>query len=441
MHVADFDVAVIGAGAAGLCAAAELSAAGLSVAVIEARDRLGGRIYTHLAPAFPYPIELGAEFIHGEAPVTRESLRRAGLAAVDTAGRRLTRHTRGLSAEGDGFEEVERLMRHAASLQQDESIAQFLSDRGSRYAPETLARVRMMAEGFDAADPQRASVKAIAQEWGGSSLEGSSRPLGGYAPLLDHWARTLDVTRSRLLLSTEVQAIEWGGEVVRIVARRASRTLALSTQRAIVTLPVSILQLRPTEPGAVRFDPDLRDKARALAGVVLGPVIKVVLQFRRPFWEELDDRRLGDALFLHAADAPFPTLWTALPLRIPLLTAWTGGPGAERLSGAGRSQVIEHALASVQHILAVAEGRMLEELSTAHVYDWRSDPFSRGAYCYLAVGGQEAPALLAKPLRDRLYFAGEGAASGQIGTVEAAVASGRDAARGIIRAAQAHAGR
>jgi monoamine oxidase len=438
---AEFDVAVIGAGAAGLCAAAELSAAGLSVIVIEARERLGGRIYTQLAPAFPYPIELGAEFIHGEAPVTRELLRRAGLAAVDTAGRRWTRHARRLSSESSGFGEVERLMQHASSLRQDESVAQFLSDCGSRYAPETLELVRMMAEGFDAADPQRASVKAIAQEWVSSTLDDPSRPLGGYAPLIAHLAGTLDATRSRLLLSTEVQAIEWGGEVVRIGARQASRTLALSARRAIVTLPVSILQLRSAQPGAVRFDPDLSDKARALSGLVLGPVIKVVLQFRRAFWEELDDRGLRHAGFLHAADAPFPTLWTALPLRIPLLTAWTGGPGAERLSAASRSQVIEHALASVQHILAVDERRVLDELTTAHLYDWRSDPYSRGAYCYLAVGGQGAPTLLAEPLQDRLYFAGEGAHGGQTGTVEAAVASGRDAARAIIHAAQPRVGR
>ena len=83
MQSADFDVAVIGAGAAGLSAAAELASAGCSVALLEARDRLGGRIWTQCVPGLAAPVELGAEFIHGQAAVTTELLRAAGIAAYD----------------------------------------------------------------------------------------------------------------------------------------------------------------------------------------------------------------------------------------------------------------------------------------------------------------------------------------------------------------------
>src|SRR5689334_24902249 len=78
------DVIVIGAGAAGLAAADELSRKGASVLILEARDRIGGRCWTRRVPGLPIPVELGAEFIHGEAKVTHALLRRAGLAAVES---------------------------------------------------------------------------------------------------------------------------------------------------------------------------------------------------------------------------------------------------------------------------------------------------------------------------------------------------------------------
>src|SRR5262245_58767811 len=82
------DVIVIGAGAAGLAAARDLHAAGLGVIVLEARDRIGGRILTHREPGVPEPIELGAEFIHGDADETQAVLDEAGLRSLDITGRR-----------------------------------------------------------------------------------------------------------------------------------------------------------------------------------------------------------------------------------------------------------------------------------------------------------------------------------------------------------------
>jgi monoamine oxidase len=433
VQLADFDVVVIGAGAAGLCAAAELSAAGCSVLVLEARDRIGGRIYTHSSPGLPYPIELGAEFIHGEAPVTHQLLRAAGIIAVDVSGERFTRRGRELSQEHGEFREVERLLRGAATLPQDESVTQYLQRCSSGFGPETLETVRMMVEGFDAADPDDASIKAIAEEWSGSSLEGQARPLCGYAALLAYLMRALDHSRVRVLLGTCVEAVEWGGAVVRLTARQASGSATFTARKAIVTLPVSLLKLDPDAVGHVRFDPELQAKKDALQGVALGHVIKVVLQFRRAFWEELDHHRLKDAGFMHASGASFPTLWTTLSLRLPLLTAWSGGPPAEKLAAGGEQTVTEQALRSVAQFFGMSETSVLEEVVAVHKHDWSADRWSQGAYCYLTVNGQSAPALLAEPLQGRLYFAGDAANSRQSGTVESALASGREAAQSLLR--------
>lgn len=434
MQSIDADIAVIGAGAAGLCAAAELCASDCSVVLVEARDRLGGRIYTRNCPGSPYPIELGAEFIHGTARVTTELHRAAGVIAVETMGARITRHDGDWSRGQEDFHDLERLMQRASALPKDESVARFLEHSSAGAAPQTIEMVRMMVEGFDAADPEVASVKAIAEEWDGDSIEGQARPLGGYAALLSHLAQRLHAANARLMLGTLVESVEWGGAAVRLQARGAAGALSLTARRAIVTLPVSLLKADAIERGAVRFDPPLRAKQQALRGLNFGPVTKVVLQFRRPFWEQLHQGRLREAGFMHTPAATFPTLWSALPLRLPLLTAWTGGPGAHALAGRGEGEVISEALMSVAAFLGVTRERVTDEFVAAHWHDWSNDPLSRGAYCYLNVNGQGAPAQLAQPLQDRLYFAGDATNSEQTGTVEAALASGRDAARALLSA-------
>jgi monoamine oxidase len=287
--------------------------------------------------------------------------------------------------------------------------------------------VRMMVEGFDAADPQRASVKAIAAEWGGDSLQGQARPLGGYGALMSALALQLDPGRSRLLLGAMVEAVEWGGSSVQLAVRCRGRTLQLAARCAVIALPVSILQLPAGTPGAVRFDPPLREKRAALDTLAVGPVIKLVLQFRRPFWEQWQDGEFVDAGFLHAPEAAFPTLWSALPFRAPLLTAWVGGPRAQRLQQLAGDDLIEQALASVQQALGFPSP-LHAELVGAHWHDWGADPLARGAYSYISVGGGDAPRLLAEPLDERLYFAGEAADPDSSGTVEAALQSGQRAA-------------
>src|SRR5256886_4826351 len=198
----------MGAGAAGPAAADEPAPAARSVLVLEARSRIGGRCWTCRFPGLSAPVELGAEFIHGRPPVTLALLQRAGSAALDSA--RTQRFvTDGRLRAIDAFAEARKAMRNTAALKaKDSSFATFLA-RKRGLSRRTRSFARMMVEGFDAADPARASARAIVEEWCASPQLGAQfRPLGGYSALLDSLAG------SDLRLQSVVREIRSGSRSV-----------------------------------------------------------------------------------------------------------------------------------------------------------------------------------------------------------------------------------
>jgi len=400
------DVIVIGAGAAGLAAADELSRKGASVLILEARDRIGGRCWTRRIPGLAIPVELGAEFIHGEAKVTHALLSRAGLTSVESV-----RQQRALSGGKlrpiNSFADAQRAVR-GAQLDEDESFHAFLRKR--RMPAKTRTFARMMVEGFDAADPRRVSAMSIIEEWGAGSLGASQpRPQGGYGALL-HWlGNTVVAAGARLHLGTEVKRLRW--------KRHNASVDGIKAPRVIVTLPLGVLQ-----SGSLRF-PQKRSALRKLAS---GPVVRVALRFDTPFWE----KRSRGVAFFHSPAAPFPTFWTPLPMRAPLLTCWAGGPKAARLTGSSHAKLVDAALASVESVFGKG---MRAQLAAAYAQDWMHDPHSRGGYSYVLVGGDGAREELATPLDDTIFFAGEATDSEEAGTVAGALRSGIRAARQAMR--------
>jgi monoamine oxidase len=137
--------------------------------------------------------------------------------------------------------------------------------------------------------------------------------------------------------------------------------------------------------------------------------------------------------FLFSDDEWFPTWWTTLPAREPVITGWAPFRCAERLSGRDRSFVVDRGLKTLSRLLTMSLPALQERLEGAYFHDWQDDPFSRGAYSYGKVGADGAQEELAKPVDNTLFFAGEATASpGSNGTVHGAMASGYRAAREIL---------
>jgi monoamine oxidase len=404
------DVLVIGAGAAGLAAADELARAGLAVLMIEARDRVGGRCLTRRLPGVPVPVELGAEFIHGRPEATISLLRRAGIAAVDSTRTQLVAFE-GKLKPINIFTQAQRVARHGVKGK-DVSFRTYLARQRVPKLTGTLAT--MMVQGFDAADPARVSAREILEEWSGGGLGTSQpRPYGGYGVMLEWLAHSAVGNGARLQLETPVRRLRWSRFSVSVEGVFRGERWTAWAPRAVITLPIGVLpSLR------------IREKTAALARLASGPVIRVAMAFRSAFWEK---EHSGNAFF-HSPEAPFPTFWTPLPMHAPLLTAWAGGPKAQKLTGKRPEFLLREALASVRSVL-----KNDEEPVAFLVHDWQADPYARGGYSYVKVGGTGARERLAEPLEETLYFAGEATDVEQSGTVGGALASGLRAAQEVLR--------
>ncbi|HEX6997909.1 MAG TPA: NAD(P)/FAD-dependent oxidoreductase [Gammaproteobacteria bacterium] len=430
-----FDVLILGGGAAGVAAAHALASAGRSVCVLEARERLGGRICTLEDPALPVAIELGAEFVHGRPRATLEWIARTRGVLVDAPHSRWTLRRGALRRDDDAFAELRRWIERTRPPRADVAFAEFLADAARAWPARVRELARMLVEGFDAADAARASTHATLAEWLGAGAAGapSYRPLGGYGRLMQGLCRAAEEAGAQLRLRSVVREVQWAPGRVTVAGTAGRRPFEAHAARAVVTLPLGVLQAPPGTQHAVRFDPPLAAKRAALAKLAAGSVIKVLLAFRTPFWEDLDGGRYRDAAFFHAPHAAFPTFWTTLPLRTPLLVAWTAGPNAAKLAGAGSDALVRAALASLATLFP-GERRLRRRLERAFVHDWQSDPFARGAYSYVTAGGVGARAALAWPLANTLFFAGEAAdTGGESGTVAGALESGARAAREVLR--------
>jgi monoamine oxidase len=412
----DADAIVIGGGAAGLAAARHLAERSFRVILLEARERFGGRVWSRPAPRAATPAELGAEFIHGRARETMALLRESGTSTIPTTS-------------DSPFKSAPNIFDVAQSLREDESVERFLQrfegDEGMRHI---AALARAFVEGFDAADPAIASVRAIADEWKSGVDSSSARPRGGYAPMFERLIDACVTAGAELRRSCVVRRVAWRRGTVAVDVQEGGEAKTLRARAAIVTLPVSILRTAGDEPDVV-FDPALpAAKRAALSGIEMGHVVKVALWFKTAFWERVDDCRYRDAAFLYRDGQAFPAYWTQFPVRSTLVIAWAGGPKAIALHGLSQSEIIERALGGFGALLEQPE-LVRREFERGLMHDWNRDPFSRGAYSYVAVGASGARAALAKSLNKTLFFAGEATSTdGQGGTVNGALHTGERAA-------------
>ena len=446
------DVLILGAGAAGLAAARDLSHAGLRVSVIEARPRVGGRILTLHDPRSPVPLELGAEFIHGEGAETLPLAQAAGLAVLELPGTHETATAGRFKPMGDFWELVDRmnhdLARRLAGRGKDFPVSEYLDS--ARVPAARRGMLRDFVQGFYAAHPDRLSAQSLAVEADGGGDEedevgGQQFRIANGGDALMKWLRDgLDPDRTEVRLSTVAESVQWKRGAVSVACRGGDRgpLPTLTARTALITLPLGVLKA-----GVVRFDPALPAKQRALAGLEMGQVFKIVLRFREAFWEKpefLKERRAKSVLndrgvglnFLHAPGAEVPVWWTSLPVRSPVLVGYVGAVTAEQLLAEEAPSRLERSLVALSEVFAVPRRELEELLDASASHDWRADPFARGAYSYIGVGGNGAPRALARPVEGTLFFAGEATNGAEIGTVAGALSSGRRAARELLRVLQ-----
>jgi monoamine oxidase len=360
----------------------------------------------------------------------------AGATAIELSDSHWTLHEGELAPSDAWFEHVVRAMGETDILaRQDMSFEAFINGHlAASLSPEERQFALTMAEGFDAADTAVASARAIAEEWRGDTLGEApqARPQHGYESLLNGLAAALTSERLHLRLQAPVDEIRWSRDAVFVSGRSLGETFEAHGRRAIVTLPVGVLQ-RPAEAGGLQFTPPLHMKRHALGGLAFGAILKVVLRFATPFWETVQEGRYREASFFHMPGAQIPTYWTASPLQAPLLVAWAGGPRAQRLAeGGSEIEIVRTAIAGVERLFG-ATTDVAAQFQAYYYHDWQLDPLTRGAYSYARVGGTRAPAQLAQPLEDTLFFAGEATdTDGELGTVTGALQSGCRAAREVL---------
>ncbi len=419
------DVAVVGAGAAGLAAARALSGAGKRVCLIEARDRIGGRVRTLHVPGLPLPIELGAEFLHGEAASSFAIVDAAALAVCKLPDDHWWSRDGHLTEIRDFWGQVDRVRARIRPMKRDISFAEFLRRQRS-VAPRLRALTRMFVEGYHAAHADRMSALALRTADGETGDNQQFRFAGGYDALIDWLHAGLDPQRVELRLGFVATRVEWSNGSVSIRCRSTATDGEenVRAKAAIFTIPIGVWKAPPEQQGAIRFDPPLREKERALAKIESGHVVKIAFRFRERFWEE------HGANFVHHDDRFMPTWWTAAPLRSPVLTGWAGGHAADALL-AEKPAMTDRALDSMSRAFGVPRRRINALLVATWTHDWQSEPYSRCAYSYAAVGGSGAHDALAKPLQNTLFFAGEATSGDETGTVAGAIDSGLRAARQV----------
>ena len=419
------DVLIIGAGAAGLAAWRELQSNRLDVEILEARPRLGGRIFTHRST--PTPIELGAEFIHGKPPAIWSLLKKAHLDALEIPDVRMVSDTGTLYFDINFWKAVEKINRRIDPTR-DVPYADFLAEvEGSSFEKRAA---KTYIEGFNAASAENIGTAAIAvADQAADATEGKRqfRLSQGYGSLIDWMARDLRTVR----LQTEVNEIRWQRHKVEVIATTPFGRRSFSVPQVIVTVPLGVLQAQPPARGAIQFTPPLPALNVALAGLEMGHVAKLIISFKERFWDSL-----GSFGFVIGLDQELSTWWTQAPLRSNLLTGWTGGSGALKLVDLSEEQLLERAIGSLRKVFNQKATELRAMVDNIYYHNWTNDPFSRGAYSYPRVGGLAAAKALAEPMEDTIFFAGEATnSSGASGTIQAAIESGISAARRLLQTA------
>jgi monoamine oxidase len=402
----DPDVCVVGAGAAGLTAARELTAAGLSVRVLEARNRVGGRAWTDVE-TLGVPIDRGCAWLHcaEENPWTAYA-RERGFTVVERSPdwqRRIGREP--LSPErrdrwDADYERAEQAIEAAARAGRDVPASEVLpADLEFRTLFDAVMSWSM---GVDTANLSTADFAAYDE----TDVNWAVRE--GLGAVVARAADGLDV-----VLDCPVSAIDWAGPGVRVSTARGT----LECRAVVVTVPTTLLAR-----GEPRFSPELPPEyGEAFAGLILGVADKVFIEM------EPGALPAGETLHIVASDATTRTASiTVRPAGHELILVFFGGGYARELETAGALEV-----AARDELVAVFGSDLGRRIRRSTATGWLGDPWARGSYSAARPGFARCRSVLATPVAERVFFAGEACTPTAFGAIHGAWMSGADTARRI----------
>lgn len=414
---------IVGAGAAGLIAARELARAGTKVTLLEARDRCGGRIETLPAAEFGYAAEAGPEFVHGEADHTRAIMREAGLSLVPMGGTNWRADNGVLSRDERATPHGREFRQALIALTDDLPVAEFLAQQfGDPQFADLRRSITRMVEGYDAADPNRASTFALREEWMARGVSQQGRIAEGYGAVIEFLAAECRRHGVAIHFGADVAAIDADQRGVTVRCRDGR---AFAADGAVLTVPLPLLR-------DIALPEDARKiAAAAQTDIGFGNVVKILFRFSRNWWAAQAGQDLADLSFFFS-DAWVPTWWTQHPTQHPVLTGWLAGPRAAAAAALSSDEVIERALGALAQNFAVSTDWLKGMLVASRAINWGADPFARGAYSYATPQTQDLLSRLDRA-NTKVWFSGEAFYAGpEMGTVEAAFASGWHTAQTIL---------
>jgi len=424
-------VIVIGAGVSGLAAAKMLHEAGAQVSVLEARQRIGGRIFTD-RDTFGVPVEIGAQYIHGThnekgavGPVWQMAQEQrwatvpysSDAAEVVHAGKIVSNAQQlrnRLGAFSEAIEEAESEITREDSV--EDAVNQYLQDEEASDEAAMELRAIVASEvglGY-AGDIDQISLENFGAEDGFSG--GNHILTGGYEQVPKLLAAGLPDVR----LGEVVSVIDYNSAVCSVTTKSGQ---VYQSDRILCTLPLGVLQTQ-----SITFKPGLPPaKIQAISRMGVGALGKVILEFSERFWP--DDINWLLAL---KSKAPWGVAFSTLNRVIPgrhFLIMWHSGSLAQKREAMNDDVVVKIALDELRSAL----GKTIPNPVKAKVTRWSRDPFSCGAYFYPKVNSPSSDIdELARPVNNRLFFAGEATNADLFGTVHGAFMSGRREAAKIM---------
>ena len=405
---------VIGAGISGLAAARELKSHGVQVTVIEARNRIGGRVWTDRS--LGVPVDMGASWISGveENPITalakefdiKTIVDNEKWVLYDHPGKQLSNGAVAkIRAQQEALgEEVEKL---AEDLDADVSLHAAVRRvlQGEQLDADERRYVDLFIAGLESDTGGEAEKLSMVYGLDDDGFDGESHLFpGGYGQIAEGLARGLDIR-----LSERVTKIAYGREGVRVVTDKDS----YDANWIVVTLPLGVLKL-----GSVQFEPPLsQTKQQAITRLGMGRLDKIVLKFPKVFWPQ-NVTNLAYASDVRGEFSQFLNGWKLVGE--PVLFALVGAKFARQLEALSDQEVEARAMKVLRSIF----GDGIPNPVGMKYSRWGKDPFAGGCYSYVPLGGTSDDFdALAEPMPP-LYFAGEATSRDYRGTVHGAFLTG-----------------